>query len=244
VNPHRNYNHFTKDLAFGARGAAALHYLTGDWKAYETCLELAENALAPYMSPQQMPDRARRNRMGSRGDACTLQRLLEGFLISGEARFLDRARWVIADCAFDGRPAVHEPISLWSSTFYMMALARYVELFPEDDKAREYLLAHLETLQRGCQSETCMLYTITPQPDGSVVGEGTTSMYNIMGADALTVGYLLTGESRYLETAGRCFAYGVRSLNGGHDRPVYTQVHTANGAMHGNLFMRVESERR
>lgn len=240
-NPNRNYNHFTKDLAFGARGTAALHYLTGDWKAYHACLEMAENGLARYMSPQQEPDPAERNRMGWRGDACTLNRLLEGYLLTGEEKYLERVRWVIKDCAFDGRPIEHGEISLWSSTFYMMALARYVEIFPEDAAAKGYLLAHLETLNEACQGETCMLYTITPQPDGSVVGEGSTSMYNIMGADALTLAYLLTDDPKYMDTARRCFAYGVASLNWGEENPTFFQVHSANGAMHGNLFMRMDS---
>jgi lysophospholipase L1-like esterase len=240
-NPNRNYNHFTKDLAFGARGTATLHYLTGDWKAYHACLEMAENGLARYMSPQREPDPAQRNRMGWRGDACTLNRLLEGYLLTGEEKYLERVRWVIKDCAFDGHPSEHGEISLWSSTFYMMTLARYVEIFPEDVEAKGYLLAHLETLNEACQGETCMLYTITPQPDGSVTGEGTTSMYNIMGADALTLAYLLTDDPKYMETARRCFAYGVSSLNWGEENPTFFQVHTANGAMHGNLFMRVDS---
>ncbi|MEW6750128.1 MAG: hypothetical protein AB1505_04025 [Candidatus Latescibacterota bacterium] len=243
-NPHRNYNHFTKDLAFGARSTAALYYLTGDWKGRQACLEIAENALAEYMSPQAEPDPAERNRMGWRGDACTLQRLLEGYLLTGEERFRQRAAWVVRDCAFDGHPAEHEPISLWSSTFYMMALARYVEVFPGDTAARGYLLAHLQTLDRACQRPECMPYTITPQPDGAVVGEGSTSMYNVMGADALAVAYLLTGDGHYLDTARRCFAYGVASLGGGPPHPTYQQVHTANGALHGNLFMQVEARLR
>lgn len=240
-NPNRNYNHFTKDLTFGARGTAAFYYLTGDWKAYHACLEIAENALARYMSPQQEPDPARENRMGWRGDACTLNRLLEGYLLSGEERYLERARWVVKDCAYDGRSTGYEPISLWSSTFYMMALARYVEMFPEEDEAKGYLLAHFETLNEACQGETCMLYTITPQADGSVVGEGTTSFYNIMGADALTLAYLLTDDLKYMVTARRCFSYGVASLNWGVENPTFVQVHSANGAMHGNLFMAVDA---
>lgn len=66
-NPHRNRNHFTQDLCFGARGAAARHYLTGDWKAYDTVVEQAENALAEYMSPQSEPDPGAHNHMGDRG---------------------------------------------------------------------------------------------------------------------------------------------------------------------------------
>ena len=240
-NPHRNYNHFTKDLCFGARGTAALHYLTGDWKAHDACLEIAENALAEYMSPQEAPDPAKSNRMGSRGDACTLNRLLEGYLLSGDEQYLDRARWQIASCAFDGKPGRHGSISLWSSVFYMMALARYVEIFPEDAAARSYLVAHLDVLRKAADPEHGILYTITPQPDGSVVGQGTCSHYNIMAADALALGTLLTGDRGYMETARRCFAYGVKNACWANGPPTYYQVHSANGAMHGNVFMAVEA---
>jgi len=238
----RNYNHFTKDLCFGARSTAALYYLTGDWKGRDSCLEIAENALARYMSPQQDPGPPEKNnRMGSRGDGCTLNRLLEGYLLSGDPRFLRHARWQVKSCAFNGRPAKHGPTSLWSSVFYMMALGRYVETFADDAAARSYLLAHLETLRKAADGDNGIYYTITPQADGSVVGKGTCSHYNIMAADALAIAYRLTGERKYIETARRCFAYGVKNACWKGGPATYIQVHSANGAMHGNVFMVVDS---
>ena len=241
-NPHRNYNHFTKDLCFGARGTATLYYLTGDWKSHDACLEITENALARYMSPQEDPGGPEQNnRMGARGDAWTLNRLLEGYLLGGEEKYLRRARWQVRSCAFDGKPAGHKAVSLWSSVFYMMALARYVEMFPEDPAAKSYLLAHIETLRRATDPEDGIMYTITPQADGGVVGKGTCSHYNIMAADALAMGYLLTGEAKYMETARGCFAYGVKHACWKDGPPTYVQVHSANGSLHGNTFMAVDS---
>ena len=241
INPNRNRGRFTKDLCFGARGAATRHYLTGDWKARMTVLEQADNALARYMSPQAEPDPTKINRMGWRGDACTLNRLLEGYLISGDPKYLTRARWLIKSCAFDGKPTRHRPISLWSSTFYMMALARYVEMCPEDKDARAWLLAHLETLYKATNRPECMMYTITPQPDGSVQGKGSTSMYNVMGSDALTVAYQLTGEKKYFDLARTCFAYGVKNACWKNGPPTYFHIHSANGALHGNRFMATDA---
>ncbi len=243
-NPHRNYNHFTKDLCYGARGTATLYYLTGDWKSHDACLEIAENALAEYMSPQQDPGAPERNnRMGWRGDGCTLNRLLEGYLLSGDEKYLERARWQIKSCAFNGRPSKHEAISLWSSLFYMEALARYVEMFPDDAAARAYLLAHAETLRKSADPQRGIFYTITPKPDGSVAGNGQCSHYNILAADVLALAYRLTGSTDYLDAARRCFAYGVRNANGEGGSPTYFQVHSANGAMHGNVFMTTNSSR-
>jgi hypothetical protein len=239
VNPHRNRGQHTKDLCYGARGTAALYYLTGDWKSYHSCLEIAHNALAEYMSPQSEPDPTRRNRMGWRGDAGSLNRLLEGWLLTGDEKLLERARWVIKDCAYVGKPAKHEAISLWSSTFYMMALSRYVEMFPEDAEAKRYLLAHLDTLYQCSKGASGMMYTITPKPDGTFEGSGTTSFYNVMGADALAIAYMLTGEMKYMDAARRCFDYGIRESSSNSDPPAYTQVHNTNGAMHGNVFMAV-----
>jgi hypothetical protein len=125
-----------------------------------------------------------------------------------------------------------------------MALWRYVRLFPEDEAARKYLVAHVETLCKGCHPQTGMYYTITPRPDGSVEGKGTVSHYNIMGADALTAGYLLTKDMKYMEAARRCFAYGVKNACWKNGPPTYQQVHSANGALHGNLFMSVDAELR
>jgi hypothetical protein len=243
-NPHRNYNHFTKDLCFGARGTATLYYLTGDWKSHDSCLEIAENALAEYMSPQRDPGaQERNNRMGDRGDGGTLTRLLEGYLLSGDERYLQRARWQIASCAFDGRPPKHGPISLWASLLYMEALARYVEMFPDDAAAKAYFLAHAETLRRSVDPDHGILYTITPQPDGSVVGRGVCSHYNVLAADVLSLAYRLTGRTDDLAAAQRCFAYGVKNANGAGGSPTYFQVHSANGAMHGNVFMSTGGKR-
>jgi hypothetical protein len=241
-NPHRNHNHFTKDLSFGARGTATLYYFTGDWKSHDACLEIAENALAEYMSPQKDPgEPARNNRMGWRGDGCTLNRLLEGYLLTGDEKYLQHARWQVKSCAFDGKPPKHEPISLWSSLFYMEALARYVELFPEDAQARAYLLAHAETLRKSANPASGIFYSITPRPDGSVVGSGECSHYNIMAADILAFAHRLTGRADYLKTARQCFANGVKNANGKDAAPTYYQVHSANGAMHGSVFMTVDS---
>jgi uncharacterized protein YyaL (SSP411 family) len=240
-NPHRNYNHFTKDLSFGARGTATLYYLTGDWKSHDACLEIAENALAEYMSPQKDPGPPDRNNcMGDRGEGCTLNRLLEGYLLSGDEKFIERARWQVRSCAFDGKPSKHRPISLWASLFYMDALARYVEMFPGDAAARSYLLAHLETLRKSVDAKNGILYTITPQPDGSVTGRGDCSHYNLLAADLLALASRLTGRADYLDAARRCFAYGVANANGPGGSPTFFQVHSANGAMHGNVFMTTE----
>jgi hypothetical protein len=237
INPNRNRGRHTKDLCFGARGAATRYYFTGDWKARETVLEQADNALAQYMSPQSEPDVTRINRMGWRGDAGSLNRLLEGYLMTGNEKYLTRARWIIKDCAFDGKPSKHRATSLWSSTFYMMALARYVDLFPADEDARGWLLAHLETLYKASDRPECMMYTVTPQPDGSVTGKGQTSMYNVMGADALTIAYQLTGEKRYFDLARRLFAYGVKNACWVNGPATYYHIQSANGALHGNWFM-------
>jgi hypothetical protein len=244
-NPHRNYNHFTKDLCFGARGTATLYYLTGDWKSHDACLEIAENALAEYMSPQQDPGPPERNNhLGDRGDGGTLTRLLEGYLLSGDQRYLQRARWQIASCAFDGRPPQHRPISLWASLFYMEALARYVELFPDDAAARSYFLAHAATLRKSVTPDHGIWYTITPQPDGSVVGQGACSHYNILAADVLALAYRLTGRAEDWEAAERVFAYGVQNANGEGSSPTYYHVHSANGALHGNVFLTTPGPKR
>jgi hypothetical protein len=241
-NPHRNYNHFTKDLCFGARGTAALYYLTGDWKARAAALEIAENAFAQYMSPQEKPDPKQNNRMGWRGDACTLERLVEGYLLTGEDRFLERARWQIAACAFDGKPAKHAEISLWSSLFYMAALARYLEIRPDDQDAANSFLAHCETLRKGTDPKNGIYYAITPQPDGSVVGKGQSSHYNILAADVLAIAYEKTGDRRYLDAARLCFDYGVKNACWVGGPPTYFHVHSANGATHGNVFMAVNEK--
>jgi len=247
-NPHRNYGRFTKDLCFGARGTAALYYLTGDWKAREACLELADNAMAQYMSPQADPGDPKDNhRIGWRGDACTLQRLLEGYLLSGEAKYLERARWQIKSCAFDGRPPKpdpHGPISTWSSAFYVTALARYVEMFPEDQAARSYLMAHIETLYKAIDPKIGLLYSIVVGPDGSVTvtKRSGTSHYNVQAADWLSIAYRLTGDPKYLATARTCFPIGVHSAGWGSD--CYTQIHSATGAMHGNAFMVLDHQMR
>ncbi|MCC6444378.1 MAG: hypothetical protein IT210_13115, partial [Armatimonadetes bacterium] len=147
-NPNRNYNHFTRDLAFGARGTAALYYLAGDWKAREACLAIAENAMAPYMSPQSEPEDSDYYPPGSRSTANTLNRLLEAYQLTGEDRYLQRIRWCVKESAFDGRIPPDSPlrVDVWSMTFHALALARYLELFPDDALARKTFLAHADLM--------------------------------------------------------------------------------------------------
>jgi hypothetical protein len=45
-----------------------------------------------------------------------------------------------------------------------------------------------------------------------------------------------------LAAARRCFAYGVKNANGEGGSPTYFQVHSANGAMHENVFMNTDLE--
>ena len=63
-----------------------------------------------------------------------------------------------------------------------------------------------------------------------------------MAADVLSLAYRLTGRADDLAAARRCFAYGVKNANGEGGSPTYFQVHSANGAMHGNVFMNTDQE--
>ncbi len=240
-NPHRNYNHFTRDLSFAARGPAALYYLTGDWKAYDVALERAENALAPYMSPQEEPPQREFYGVGMRGHACTLQRLLEGYLLSGEERYRERARWCVRERAFDGRVEPGKPLgfSLWSMAFYAVALDRYCDLFPEDELARRSFLAHADVLARSVDpaGKTAAAYTVTLYPGGKFEWEGTCSHYNIMVADALAAAYRMTGEARYLQAAEKAFPYGVANACWAGGPATYYHVHSAAGSTHGSAYM-------
>lgn len=69
-------------------------------------------------------------------------------------------------------------------------------------------------------------------------------MYNIMAADALAIAYRLTSEARYLEVTRACFAYGVKHACWKDGPATYTHIHSANGALHGNVFMVADSASR
>ena len=241
TNPHRNYNHFTRDLAFATRGPAAFYYLTGDWKAYEATRERAENALAPYMSPQEEPTDRPFSPVGERGQACTLDRLLEGYLLTGEERFRERALWCVKESAFDGRVDPDNPLefSLWSMAFYALALERYVELFPGEELARRSFLAHADVLANSVDpaGKEGAAYTMTLRADGTFAREGDCAHYNIMIADALAHAYRMTREQRYLAAARKAFAYGVVNACWVGGPPTYSHVHSAAGSTHGNVYM-------
>ena len=57
------------------------------------------------------------------------------------------------------------------------------------------------------------------------------------------LGYLLTKDRKFLQAAQRCFAYGVKHACWKDGPPTYYHVHSANGAMHGNVFMTVAQSR-
>ena len=123
----------------------------------------------------------------------------------------------------------------------VIAAANSVDAFPEDADAKKWLLAHVETLHRSCWEADGefqgIYYAITPRPDGSVKGRGQCSHYNIMAADALAIGYRLSGERKYLDMARKCFAYGVKNACWVNGPPTYFSIHSANGGTHGQFFM-------
>jgi len=247
-NPHRNYNHFTRDLSFETRGPAAYYYLRGDWKAFDTVVERAENALARYMSPQEEPPEREYYEVGWRGHAGTLQRLLEGYLLTGDERFRRRAQWCVKERAFDGRVAPGKPLSfsVWSMAFYAMALRRYCALFPEDGLARKTFLAHADALVKSVDpaGKDGACYALTLHSDGSFERKGTCSHYNIMIADVLAYAFRMTGDRRYLEAAGNAFPYGVKNACWVGGPATYSHVHSAAGSTHGSVYMSTVSQER
>ena len=241
LNPHRNTNHFTRDLSFATRGPAAYYYLTGDWKAHDTVVERAECALAEYMSPQEEPADQPFPEVGQRGNACTMQSLLEGYLLTGEERFRERARWCVKECAFVGKVDPQGSLSfpVWSTAFYAMALERYCSLFPEDALARKTFLAHADALVTSVDpaGKTGACYTLTLRGDGSVEREDTCSHYNIMIADVLASAYRMTRQARYLDAGRSIFPYGVKNACWEDGPATYQHVHSAAGSTHGSVYM-------
>ena len=193
------------------------------------------------MSPQEEPPQREFYGVGMRGHACTLQRLLEGYLLSGEERYRERARWCVRERAFDGRVPPGKPLgfSLWSMAFYALALDRYCDLFPEDELARRSFLAHADVLARSVDpaGKTAAAYTVTLYPGGKFEREGTCSHYNIMVADALAAAYRMTGEARYLQAAKKAFPYGVANACWAGGPATYYHVHSAAGSTHGSAYM-------
>ncbi len=173
---HRTFTRLNRPQQRGARygggpsnehnytsGLLLYHFLTGDPQGRQAVLELAEwviamddgtrTVLAPvdsgptgWASQTGSPDYHR----AGRGAGNSINALLDGFLVSGERRFLDKAERLIERCVHPAERLedlhLDEPEYRWSYLVFLQVLGKYLEVkweLGEQDRFFRYAVASL-----------------------------------------------------------------------------------------------------
>ena len=286
TNPHRNEGGNHPDTAYGMKGMLLLYYLTGYEKAYESAVELADciayrvendanvchlitNATCSgegYALPYGMYD------SGCRPAANCLSILTQAYRATGNERYLDLARVVVAWADPEAQPYIHGEtgqelfMKPWQLNMYLSALADYLEVHREfgltdtaggrtaflgyADWLVEYALLDLppaDNEARAAYPYEWWLDGRTGDPtDEWSSGNNIPSINNwlLVGADALAYAYALSGDTRHRDAARALFFTGSRDPWFEGDYCGYSESkQTVNGVAFGHLFLFVEGRR-
>lgn len=258
TNPNRNYGAPHPDLTFGVPGMLALHYMTGSTAARESAMEIADNIAYrfdntfggngegyAFDSPDVMNN-------SERSLANGLRVLTEAYRATADPKYLRTARAVVAHARADDQPYIDGPtgaggdfIKPWALNMYLGSLGRYLDMLdefglPDTEDGRASLLRY---------ADFHLANTYRPLPDGraafpyewrlDATDDGPDVCdWLLAGADAMSFAYRRSGDSRYIEAAGRLFATGSADPAFSGDEPVYWWTkEAANNAVFGHVYL-------
>ncbi|MBU1671813.1 MAG: IPT/TIG domain-containing protein [Actinobacteria bacterium] len=260
-NGVRNHNSQCPEFSWGARGSSLAYYLTG----YRPSGEFSEK-LCGYiydiwdfngMRPGLYEGGDYGESGGVRTPATTLNVLVEGWKLTGDMRYQQRAQEVMDLYAPEDQFYVNGPVPGSGSrnipvgffAHYLCAMARYEQvaeeygLEAESQTARQRLQAFVDFMLEHCSFTYQGMFSSyyrwntdgSSQPDGSQVNN-----WCLVCADACAYVYGFTGDITYLDSARDYFSTGVNSpyCYDTRGKLFYTSTKEAtNHAVHGGAYM-------
>lgn len=260
-NGVRNYNSSTPQFAWGARGAALHYYLTGYPPSGEFAAKLAGYMYNIWqfrtMTPGLYEGGGYGESGGVREPATTLNVLVEGWKLTGDAKYQQLAQELMdmyapedqfyIDGPVEGTADRNIPVGFFAH--YLCAMARYAQvavehgLLAEADTAKQrlerfvdFMVTHTTFTWNGLFSSHYRWQTDgSSQPD-----QGEVNNWTLVCADACAYVYGFTRESEWLDRARDYFHTGVNSPYCGdlQGKLFYTSTkEAANHAVHGGAYM-------
>ena len=194
-------------------GLLDLYHLKGEDRALETALGIGENVLRLLETPAYQKS----GESNARETGWALRTLTALYTETWDRKWLARAEWIADQFA-----QWHEVYGAWVAPYtdntlvhvpFMIAVAvgslyRYYRVFP-GEKLKRMMISAVDDLLSECMTETGLFY-YKELPSLSRQGN------NTMLLEALTVGYELTGDEKYLRAGLPAFLRDIAS----RDRPV------------------------
>ncbi|MHB8896158.1 MAG: IPT/TIG domain-containing protein, partial [Candidatus Geothermincolia bacterium] len=260
-NGVRNYNSSTPQFAWGARGSELYYYLTGYPPSYRFASKLAEYMYNIWQFRTMTPGFYEGGDYGECGGvrepASTLNVLVEGWKLTGDARYRQLAQQVMDVYAPEDQFYIDGPVAgsgdrnipVGFFSHYLCAMGRYAQVAGEFGLAGEAQTAK----DRLVRFVDFMVDHTTFTFDGSFTShyrwlidgsdsedQGEVNNWSLVCSDACAYAYAFTGDSAYLAHAADYFKTGVNVpyCNDMKGKLFYTSTKEAtNHAVHGSIYM-------
>ena len=183
-------------------GLLDCYHFTGDERAFETAIGIGENVLRLLETPMYQKS----GESNARETGWALRTLTALYLETHDKKWLARCEWIVGQFRewyekYGGWIAPYTDNTLIRVGFMISvavgSLMRYYRVFP-DENLRQMMIAAIDDLVENCLMDNGLFY-YKELPSLNRLGNNTLLL------EALTIGYELTGDTRYLECGRRTF---------------------------------------
>jgi hypothetical protein len=194
-------------------GLLDYYHFTGDERAYETALGIGENVLRLLETPMYQTS----GESNARETGWALRTLTALYVETGDAKWTAKCRWIVGHfeewtreygewlAPYTDNTAIRIGFMI---SVAVGSLMRYYRVFPSDE-LKKLILSAVDDLVDNCLMDNGLFY-YKELPSLDRLGGNTLLL------EALTIGYELTGEVRYLEYGKRTFWRSINAPSGGN----------------------------
>jgi hypothetical protein len=194
-------------------GLLDYYHFTGDERAYETALGIGENVLRLLETPMYQTS----GESNARETGWALRTLTALYVETGDTKWTAKCQWIVGHfeewtreygewlAPYTDNTAIRVGFMI---SVAVGSLMRYYRVFPSDG-LKKLILSAVDDLVDNCLMDNGLFY-YKELPSLDRLGNNTLLL------EALTIGYELTGEVRYLEYGKRTFWRSINAPSGGN----------------------------
>ena len=189
-------------------GLLDCYHFTGDERALETAIEIGENVLRLLETPMYQKS----GEISARETGWALRTLTALYVETHDKKWLAKCEWIVGQFR-----EWYEKYGGWISPYtdntlirvgFMISVAvgslmRYYRIFPEES-LRQMMIAAIDDLVDNCLMENGLFY-YKELPSLNRLGNNTLLL------EAMTIGYELTGDTKYLECGRYTFRKAIHA---------------------------------
>lgn len=193
-------------------GLLDYYHFTGDERGLESAVGIGENVLRLLDTPMY----AKTGEMNARETGWALRTLTALYVETGEERWLEKSEWIVGHFR-----QWEEDFGYWLAPYtdntlirvgFMISVAvgslmRYYRVRPSEE-VEGMMLRAIDDLLENCRLDNGLFY-YKELPSLSRLGNNTLLL------EAMTIGYELTGDKKYLEAGVQTFDRAVQETKGG-----------------------------